>query len=403
MIESRILYVISGRSFASTRLGRKISEVIKCWLDSGVKLDVVCGGDSKQNEIVKPLSYGNQAYFNKSYRNKKWLLPLVISLSELKDIIHDIQFYFKLKKQFTSNHHDLVWERSSRLHIAGLMFAKKQGIPFVLEWKDNLVNYRWSLFKPLALFIEKIKIISSDFIVVESEVLKSQIEAKGIAPNKIFVAYNAVNAEEFSCQNSETFALKEKFAVKDDDLLIGYLGSYAFYHSPDLLIEAANLTRNIPAIKYFMVGNGKHHRECLKLAKHYNLFDITIFFIDGVPKEQVPSLLNELDVTVLPGSTDIICPIKVFEYMSAKKPVLLPDYKCNKEVITDNEDGFFFKALDFQNLAKKIIYLKENVNVRENLGIQAREKVIKEYSWEATWGKTLNKILGGIGALKNDI
>jgi glycosyltransferase involved in cell wall biosynthesis len=394
---SKVLYIVSGRSFISSAFGRKISEVIRCWKDSGKKLDVISGGDLAHNEAKTVAEYGAQNYFDKSYRNNKWLTPFIITLSEFKDILHDIKFYFRIKSKFSKVKHDLVWERSSRLHIAGLVYAKKHQVPFVLEWKDNLVNYPISLLKPLALIVERLKIKNADFIVVESEVLKSYIKRQGISADKIFVAYNGVNSSEFIAKLPSDNVFKEKIGLSADDILVGYLGSYAFYHSPQLLIEVANISYSIQKkVKYIMVGNGKHYKECIDLAFKYGLIDKNVFFIDGVPKEDVPDILNELDITVLPGTTDIICPIKIFEYMSAEKAVILPNYACNREIITDKVNGLFFDPLNVEDLYSKISLLCDNKDLKSMVAKNARKSVIEKYSWASTWGNTLNSILGRV-------
>jgi glycosyltransferase involved in cell wall biosynthesis len=395
---SKVLYIVSGRSFTSHAFGRKISEVIKCWKESAKQIDVISGGDSEKNETKGEVEYGAQTYFNKSYRNNKWLTPFIITISEFRDILHDIKFYFKIKSKFISVKHDLVWERSSRLHIAGLLYAKKNKIPFVLEWKDNLVNYPLSLFKPLALLIERCKIQNADFIVVESERLKLFIKRQGIPEDRIFVAYNGVNSNEFIAKKPSTNMIKEKLGLNSDDTLVGYLGSYAFYHSPELLIKSAIISQlSEKHVKYIMVGNGKHYKECIDLAEKYNLINKNVYFIDGVPKEDVPDILNELDITVLPGTTSIICPIKIFEYMSAEKPVLLPDYACNREIITDKVNGLFFDPGNVDDLNQKINLLCNDKVLRFQLSKKARETVINQYSWHETWGKTLNMILDRTG------
>lgn len=391
---SKVLYIVSGRSFISSAFGRKISEVIKCWKESVKQLDVISGGDLIENETRTEVEYGAQAYFDKSYRNNKLLAPFIITLSELKDILHDIKFYFKIRSKFSTVKHDLVWERSSRLHISGLLFAKNNKIPFVLEWKDNLVSYPLSLFKPLALLVEWLKIKNADFIVVESEVLKLYIKEKGVSEDRVFVAYNGVNSDEFNASKPSANNIKNKLGLSPDDILVGYLGSYAFYHSPELLIEAARISYSSEkVVKYIMVGNGKHYKACVDLAVAYGLINKNIFFIEGVPKEDVPGILNELDITVLPGTTDIICPIKIFEYMSAGKAVILPNYSCNREIITDNLNGLFFEPFNVSDLNQKINLLCSNKSLRHSLAINARESVTVKYSWRATWGRALNSIL----------
>ena len=390
---SKVLYVISGRSFSTNSLGRKISEVIKCWKGTVEQVDVISGGDFAQSKDSATSSYGSQAYFNKPRRKNKLLLPFIISASELKDIIHDIKFYFDIKFKYSKIKYDVIWERSSRLHLAGLIYAKKTNTPFVLEWKDNLVNYPLSLFKPLALLVEKYKVKQADYIVVESEVLKLYISSKGVSSDRIFVAYNGVNSNEFIAKKKSNL-IKKELGLNTNDILVGYLGSYAFYHNPQLLIEVAKISCLSNAnVKYVLVGNGMYYNECVDLATSYGLINSSVFFIDVVPKEEVPAILNAIDIAVLPGSTDIICPIKIFEYMSAEKPVVLPNYKCNAEVIKHMENGILFEpfsAIDFFN---KLTLLSSDEVLRDSLAKKARQSVKDKYSWDATWGNTLSLII----------
>ncbi|TKB46143.1 glycosyltransferase family 4 protein [Thalassotalea mangrovi] len=391
---NKILYIVSGRSFHGHSLGRKISEVINCWRKEKVDVDVICGADIFNNKSFQSADYGAQTHFDKSYRNKAWLSAVVISVSELKDIIHDFKLFFHIRTRAVNS--QLIWERSSRLHISSLFYSKARNIPYVLEWKDNLVNYRFSLFKPLALMTEWLKEKLSDYIVVESHVLKSRLTSRGIDPNKIVVAHNAVDVSEFVLSNQRKSKIRDQLQLNNDDIIIGYLGSYAFYHNPQLLIEAANETKNQNRLKYVLIGNGKYYRECIELAEKYKIINRTVYFLDGVPKEEVPLLIQDMDITVLPGSTDIICPIKIFEYMAMEKPVVLPDYSCNREVVKDKEDALLFKPFDCNDLVAKLVLLASDKTLRAQLSKNARASVRQEYNWSNTWGSALLKILGGL-------
>ena len=399
-----ILYNISGRGFYYHSLGRKISEVIKSWKSEDYNLEMICGGDViNPNNTKQKNSYGASEFHKQSFRKNKFLTPLIHSLSELKDILHDKKLYQYFCDQFDNKELTLVWERSSRLHYAGYRYAKKRDVPYVLEWKDHLIDYKFSFFKLYAKWMENFKNTKADFIVVESEVLKNELMQKGIDSKKILVAYNAVNPDEFKASEKERTKYRNELGINNTDILVGYLGSYAFYHDTKRLIYAAKIIqeKGLTNIKFLLVGNGKEYQECYDLAHKLGLVDNTLMFKDGVAKEEVPNILSSLDISVLPGSTDIICPIKVFEYMAASTVALIPDYKCNRDVITDFKDGVLFTHYDENDLAKKIINLSENTELLEKIGKEAINTVFKKYTWNATWGKAMKTILNEIGGLND--
>ncbi|PIE73874.1 MAG: hypothetical protein CSA20_00720 [Deltaproteobacteria bacterium] len=394
-----ILYICGGRSFYSSSPGRKIGEVVKCWRTAGHDVKHVCGGDilSKPERGRTPsVAYGSQKTYTRWYKNLPGTDPVVHTLSEWLDIHHDKQMLTHLYKQYSSQKFRLVWERSSRLHASGLYFARQINVPYVLEWKDHLIDYDLSLFRSRALRLEAEKNFKADFIVVESGVLKDRLTEEGVDPTKILVAHNAVDVTEFSKNEIERKRIRAKLRIDEDVVLAGYLGSYAFYHDAPCLVQAASLInehKGTPKIKVLMAGAGKEYPESRELAEKLGVLDNTLLMIPGVPKDQVPGILSALDIAVLPGSTDIICPIKVQEYMANLLPTIAPDYACNLEVLQDGVTGELFTPNNPEALANKILLLAKDERLRLRLGQKAREEVARRFSWQATWGAALTFIL----------
>lgn len=395
MVRKKIIYIISPRSAYSSNPGRKISSIIELWKK---KYEVLTffGGDILGNTPPSTSNYGNASVYEKSYRKAALLEPLVHTASELKDIFHNIRSYNFLKKQYKDEKIDLVWERSSRLHFAGLLYAKKHKLPYVLEWKDNLVNYKFSFLKPIALYFERYKCQQADKIVVESQVLKDELSKEGIDSEKIIVAHNASDSSIFVRDEKEGAKYRESLRINKETILIGYLGSYAFYHDAVRLVLAAKILKERGyenKMKFLMVGNGKEYKECLEAAKKTEVLDGILIMKDAVPKEEVPKILSAIDISVLPGSTDIISPIKILEYMASETATIVPDYPCNREVITNNINGLLFKPKNELDLADKIESLISNSELIKPLGKKAKETVAEKFSWESTWGRALDGIV----------
>ncbi|MFD0976353.1 glycosyltransferase [Salinimicrobium gaetbulicola] len=393
-MKDQILYVVGGRSFSSKNPGRKIGEVISVWQKIGVEVHTQFGRDIIEKNDSEVIKYGSQHHYDAKYRNIKWLSLLVNSYSELRDITHNFKLYKKLKKEYKQKDLNLIWERSARLHFSGLKLAQKKNVPFVLEWKDNLLNYKYSFFKFLASYYEKKKLNEADFIVVESSVLKNQLISQGIESAKIKVALNAVNPNEFKKEEDKGLMVRKELNIPQSEIVVGYLGSYAFYHNTSLLVKAAKLTlEKSNNITFVLVGNGKEYKECKALAKEFNLPKEKFMMLDGIDKELVPHYLSMMDITILPGSTDIICPIKIMEYMAAETVVLAPDYECNREVIKDEVNGILFESNNELDLSEKIASIENDQSMQEKLKNNARQYVVDNLTWEQTWGDVLLKTL----------
>ena len=391
-MKDELLYLISGRNTYSDQLSRKFFEMNKCFSQI-IKTRILSGGDFQRKDRTSYHHLTQAEYHAKWYRNNKVFRSLAESYGEFRSIRHNIQSYRYLKKK--GDDYRLIWERSTGLHCAGIVYAIKKGIPSVLEWKDHLIKDYWSLFRPLVRYTEKWKNRNADFIVVESNVLKNQLEAKGVDPQKIYVAYNAVNPDEFKRSPDSRSVVRSKYGFSDNDLVVGYVGSYAFYHDSIRMIKAACVLKKkgIDDIKWLLVGDGKEKEACYELAVSEGFLNQTIFMVDSVPKEDVPHLLSSIDIAILPGSTDIICPIKVMEYMAMGAVVLVPDYPCNREIIDGRTNGLLFHPFDENSIADQLLHLSADKSRIEKMGSNAREYVCENLTWDRTYGYVLKQIL----------
>lgn len=386
-----ILYLISGRGFTERGVGRKLSEVINCFKDV-TPTDVLFGGDIPVEQPKSQAAISKSDYHSKWYRQNKFMLFFSESFAELKSLFHNYQTYRIIQRSECD--YCLIWERSSALHWAGILYAKRHRIPSVLEWKDHLIKDYASLFKPLSIFIERWKIKHATYIAIESQVLKDDLVKQGVPEEKVFVTYNAVDPEEFNKDIKSHDEVRKELGIAETDVLVGYVGSYAFYHDSIRMLKAAKLLldQGITNIKWLLIGDGKDKSLCEQYARDNGLLDGTVYFLPFQAKERIPGYLSAMDVTILPGSTDIICPIKVMEYMAAESVVLVPDYACNREII-DGTNGLLFKPGDENSIADSLIALSKDKDLCKRLGKEARKTVVEKLTWDKTYGAVLKSIL----------
>ena len=142
-------------------------------------------------------------------------------------------------------------------------------------------------------------------------------------------------------------------------------------------------------IEIVMVGDGKDYEQVRALAEQTQVINQNMRFMARVDKDKVPEILACLDVAVLPGSTDIICPIKIQEYMAMGLATIAPDYICNREIIHDELNALLFKPNNSQDLGDKIKRLQDQ-QLRTNLGRKAKQHMAENFSWQKTWVRALD-------------
>ena len=393
---SKVLYICSARNFRQGNVMRKMLEMVDCWKRMGHDVVYLWGGDlyaSPSSDDRDPSKVADS--HNRWYRKMSLMAPLVHSLSEWRDIKHNRRMRQQVEQIVRQEKPDLIFERSNRLSTSGLDVAQKFGLPFVLEWKDHLIDYRLSLFRLRAGTVERRKNREADLLVAESEVLRQQLALQGVDAENILVAHNAVSSGQFVVDEQSRSKQRDRFGVRDDQVLVGYMGGYAFYHNMLLLVEAADLIRQRGRsdISFLLIGRGLQHESVRRRAEELGLLGNIIRMEPWVPKDQVPGVLAAFDVAVLPGCTDIICPIKVQEYMAVGLASIIPDYACNREVMEHNHNGWLFDPDSTSALANGIATLADDKALRKRLGEKARQDVTTRFSWENTWGHALEDAL----------
>ncbi|GAF77388.1 unnamed protein product, partial [marine sediment metagenome] len=243
----KVLYVVSGASFLSSHPWRKREAIVRCWRGLGHEVELICGGDILSPYRRKQMEHG---YADRSrlswYRRKALLAPFVNSVSEMVNLLHDRRLAGVVTRKIAEFRPDLYWQRSSRLDGLTLAAAHRSGIPTVLEWKDHILSlYGVSLLKPYAAWVERQKERKSDFVVVESGVLREQLAVfRRDGSDSILVAHNAIDPAEFEVTRGEEHSdLRSRAGVPSESFCAIFVGSFAYYHRVELLVEAVAKAR----------------------------------------------------------------------------------------------------------------------------------------------------------------
>lgn len=74
-------------------------------------------------------------------------------------------------------------------------------------------------------------------------------------------------------------------------------------------------------------------------------------------------------------------PLKLFDYMSSGLPVIATSLGQIKEVISPGKNGFLTNN-DINDIAEKIMFIKDNPAEAKRIGINARKTIVDYYNWD---------------------
>jgi glycosyltransferase involved in cell wall biosynthesis len=222
----------------------------------------------------------------------------------------------------------------------------------------------------------------------------------GLPRDKLTVAHNGVDLDKFAALPVKEEA-RRQLNLPIDKKIVCYSGNTYSGRGIELLIEAA---QSLKEVLFLVVGGLESDIENYrKIAQNKKAENFKL--VGFVPHKQVPLYISSADVLVMPytsrmtikgGATaaEFTSPIKLFEYMASRRPIVATSLSTIKEILEDGGNALLVEPDDVELLAKGIKRVLEDPALAEKLAIQAGSDV-KKYTWE----ERAKRILNGLGNL----
>jgi len=264
--------------------------------------------------------------------------------------------------------------------LALLYFVPKWGKRFMYEVHDEP--------SALKLLLENLLLRKKGFsgLVVISAALRDYYATKfPRLVDEILVAHDGANIP--------AVAPVPALEVSQSKFTVGYVGHLYSGKGAEIVVMLAKV---MPNVDFHIVGGTEVDIERLKCSQSSNLT-----FHGYIPSCDVPSYLASFDVLLLPpqkvvsvhGGTGNISkymsPLKMFEYMSSKRPIIASALPVLKEVLVDRKNCILVEPDDLNGWVASIDELRVNPELSSDLASQAFYDLVSNY----TWTKRVNTII----------
>jgi glycosyltransferase involved in cell wall biosynthesis len=228
--------------------------------------------------------------------------------------------------------------------------------------------------------------------------MKDELEKLGFPSDKIRVCWNGVDPAKYDpnkVSSEEKLQLRRQYGINDDDHMIFFVGRLVTVKGIDNLIKAMpSIIEEFPNTKLVILGIGDMEWTLKSLVESLGIQDRVIFRTEFVSEEERILHYAAADSVVLPSIYEpfgIVCT----EAMSMAKPVVIGARGTNgmrEQIIPDGDGqcGIHVNAFDPHDIAwgaKQVLAFKDKAI---QMGKNARERVIEQFSWESVAKRTID-------------
>jgi glycosyltransferase involved in cell wall biosynthesis len=237
---------------------------------------------------------------------------------------------------------------------------------------------------------------SKALVAVTPEIRRYYVEEYG--KRETVLVNNGVNTELFD-------PARAGFPTDMPDLrgrfVVGFVGSLSPWQDFATLIDAMDALvrrRGLDDIRCLIIGSGAEEGFIRQRIADLGLEE-HIIMAGRRNYEEIPDYINLFSVAVAPlkGSRNKntgSAALKVFEYLSMAKPLVLSEVGSLSEMIRAKGVGLVYRSSDHADLADTIFQIYSGSADTVSMTARSRELVETEYSWAAAVRDTMKIIRG---------
>lgn len=220
-------------------------------------------------------------------------------------------------------------------------------------------------------FVESQLLRLSDIITAVSPTVASELNGYGVDSSKVKVLWNGVDEKTFS-----PTANKEKL-----EKYVLYTGVLRARKGLFDLIKCAILVRKtIPDIKFVICGTGPLLQQLTEQVRNVGLEE-QVIFLGRVDRKKFIQICQNATIQVVPSIYEGL-PTVLLEAMACGLPVVATNIGGIRDIISSNVNGLLVPPGSPVKMAKMIEILWTDQSLRKKLGNNARETILKNYTWD---------------------
>lgn len=299
---------------------------------------------------------------------------------------------------------DIVFATSTPLTIGyvALRLKASKKWPYVFEVRDLWPEFPIQigaiknplLIKVLKAFEKRIY-KKSEHVVALSPGMKEGIVKAGTSKDKVSMIPNMSKPDKFY-PHEKNIEIAKQFGLDLTKFNVIHFGSMGRANGLQYIIEAAKCLKEKvnDSVNFIFMGEGATEPEIKVKTELYGLNNVK--FLGNHKMDVVSEVVNLCDASITSFLNLPILktnsPNKLFDSLSAGKPIIVNSAGWTKDMVEKNDCGFFADPEKPEELAEKILLYKDNKETLERWGKNARKLSVEEFDKDILSSKVADVI-----------
>jgi colanic acid biosynthesis glycosyl transferase WcaI len=295
---------------------------------------------------------------------------------------------------------DVMFVESQPLSLGLIAILMKwlRGVPYIYNVPDLQIDVAQQLgfmqnrgFLRLAAALENFFLHQSWKISTVTHRFIEHFHNRGMPRTQITFLPNGADTE-FLKPQPPNQALLDRWRLHDKKVFL-YVGTHAYYHGLDTLIEAATLLREHSDIVFLMIGDGPERVRLKQLSVDRGLTNVIFGQSPYEEMDQLYSIAYASVATLRKMEVARSMRLsKVFPSLSCAVPVIYAGVGEAAELLEAHKCGVVVAPEEPALLAQAISRLASDQTMRHAMGCAGRAFVEREYSWSTIVGCWLEEL-----------
>ncbi len=321
---------------------------------------------------------------------------------------------FKLLKVVRKHNIEVIHAHNYEGALIGGLVGKLTGVPVIYNAINTMIGElaSFNFIRPRALAIRLAKVLDyvvprlADFIIADTEELRSFLIDQGIDPARVVTIHSGVRPEMF--EGGDGARVRNRFATNGGPLII-YTGTFDDFQGVDYLMDAFKIVHERkPDVNLLLVGstiNPTHQANYEKMA--VDLGFASRFAITTCTLDDLPDFLAAADIAVVPRPDSAGIPTKLLNYMAAGNAIV--SFKQSATILQHLETAFLVDSATAGDFAKGILTVLDDRTLARQLRANVKSFVTGRFDWpsiaaklEGIYGSLIPKSLADAGRIDSD-